>query len=104
MTRPKLVGFAVGVSLLAAGSTMWVGRETSAQTQATQIMATELEPASSFGTIADRRARSMALFSEAGKVLQHPRCLNCHPATERPTQTDRMRPHQPLVPRSWPSG
>src|SRR6266853_277376 len=43
------------------------------------------------------QARSIALFREAGKVLQHPRCLNCHPATERPTQTDTMRPHQPLV-------
>jgi hypothetical protein len=23
--------------------------------------------------------------------------LNCHPATERPTQTDKLRPHEPLV-------
>ena len=41
--------------------------------------------------------RSMALFREAGRVLQHPRCLNCHPAGDSPTQTDAMRPHQPLV-------
>ena len=41
--------------------------------------------------------RAVALFQEAGKVIQSPRCMNCHPATERPTQTDRMRPHQPLV-------
>jgi hypothetical protein len=26
---------------------------------------------------------SIALFTEAGKVLQHPRCLNCHPANRR---------------------
>jgi hypothetical protein len=43
------------------------------------------------------QARSLALFGEAGKVLQHPRCLNCHPAGDRPTQTDRMRPHLPMV-------
>ncbi len=43
------------------------------------------------------QARSIALFREAGKVLQHPRCLNCHPAGERPTQTDRMTPHVPFV-------
>src|SRR4026207_2223905 len=43
------------------------------------------------------QARSIALFREAGKVLQSPRCLNCHPVGERPTQTDRMTPHMPLV-------
>jgi len=45
----------------------------------------------------DEAARSIALFREAGKVLQHPRCLNCHPATDRPTQTDTMRPHVPRI-------
>jgi hypothetical protein len=59
--------------------------------------ASELRPAASFAGIADPRARAIALFEEAGKVLQHPRCMNCHPAGDRPTQTDRMRPHQPLV-------
>ena len=42
-------------------------------------------------------AVAIAIFREAGKVLQHPRCLNCHPATDRPTQTDAMRPHQPRI-------
>jgi hypothetical protein len=42
-------------------------------------------------------ARSVALFREAGKVLQHPRCLNCHPVGDRPAQTDTMRPHNPRV-------
>ena len=45
----------------------------------------------------DQAARSTALFREAGKVLQHPRCLNCHPVGDRPTQTDRMIPHRPMV-------
>jgi hypothetical protein len=56
-----------------------------------------LRSAASFEGIADRNARSVALFNEAGKVIQSPRCMNCHPATERPTQGDRMTPHQPLV-------
>ena len=30
-------------------------------------------------------------------MLQHPRCLNCHPVGDRPTQTDRMTPHRPMV-------
>lgn len=55
-----------------------------------------LKPVSAFDGIADRTQRSVALFVEAGKVLQHPRCVNCHPAGNRPTQGDGY-PHQPLV-------
>jgi hypothetical protein len=50
------------------------------------------------GTVASAQsARSLALFREASKVITSPRCMNCHPAGERPTQGDAMRPHQPLV-------
>ncbi|MCP1471855.1 hypothetical protein J3E64_003568 [Sphingobium sp. OAS761] len=37
------------------------------------------------------------MFIEAGRVIQHPRCLNCHPRSDHPTQTDAMRPHLPAV-------
>ncbi|WP_186416986.1 Isoquinoline 1-oxidoreductase subunit [Bosea sp. CS1GBMeth4] len=57
----------------------------------------DLRPASSFAGIADQRDRSVALFNEIGKVLLHPRCVNCHPATERPRQGDARRLHQPMV-------
>ncbi|WP_205837282.1 Isoquinoline 1-oxidoreductase subunit [Neorhizobium tomejilense] len=56
-----------------------------------------LKPATSFETIANQRERSVALFQEAGKVIQHPRCVNCHPATDRPLQGINMHPHQPPV-------
>jgi hypothetical protein len=56
-----------------------------------------LRPVAAFDGIEDPKARSVALFREAGKVFASPRCLNCHPATARPTQTDRMTPHQPIV-------
>jgi hypothetical protein len=56
-----------------------------------------LKPASSFASIADQKERSVALFVEAGKVIQHPRCVNCHPAGDRPQQGDNGHPHQPLV-------
>jgi hypothetical protein len=62
-----------------------------------QAQSTDLKPAASFSGIADQRARSIALFQEAGKVLQSPRCVNCHPAGDRPLQTDAGTPHQPLV-------
>lgn len=32
-----------------------------------------------------------------GKVIEHPRCLNCHPVTGGPTQNDDMQPHVPPV-------
>ena len=53
----------------------------------------------SFAEIADTAARSAALFTEAGKVLAHPRCVNCHPAGDRPRQGDVKRLHQPPVAR-----
>lgn len=56
-----------------------------------------LQSPDAFASIKDPKARSAALFQEAGKVLQHPRCVNCHPRTERPLQGDAMQPHQPLV-------
>jgi hypothetical protein len=58
----------------------------------------ELRPPSAFAGIRDPGARSAALFVEAGKVLQHPRCLNCHPDGDRPTQGPGY-PHQPPVQR-----
>ena len=58
-----------------------------------------LKPVSAFASIADPNARSVALFEEMGKVLTHPRCLNCHPRTDRPNQGEAMTPHNPPVTR-----
>jgi hypothetical protein len=52
---------------------------------------------------ADTSARSAALFVEMGKVIQSPRCLNCHPRTDSPTQGDAMVVHNPPVTRG-PTG
>jgi hypothetical protein len=61
-----------------------------------------LQPPSAFSSISDPRERSRAIFAEAAKVLTHPRCLNCHPAGDRPTQANDVHPHQPLVVRDVP--
>jgi hypothetical protein len=53
----------------------------------------------SFAAIGDTATRSAALFTELGKVLTHPRCVNCHPAGDRPRQGDLGRLHQPPVER-----
>jgi hypothetical protein len=95
MTRLAAVAAVTGA--LVATVILPAIRETFAPMRAASGAVTELRPVSGFAGITNPRARSIALFEEAGKVLQHPRCMNCHPATERPTQTDEMRPHQPLV-------
>ena len=59
--------------------------------------AADLRSPESFASIANPVQRSQALFGEAGKVIQHPRCLNCHPVGERPSQGMDMHPHSPLV-------
>jgi hypothetical protein len=51
----------------------------------------------SFSSISDPETRSAAYFTELGKVLTSPRCLNCHPAGDRPRQGDTARLHQPPV-------
>src|SRR6266581_4209650 len=53
----------------------------------------------SFASIADTAARSAAMFTELGKVLTHPRCVNCHPAGDHPHQGKLGRLHQPPVQR-----
>jgi hypothetical protein len=59
--------------------------------------AISLKPAREFASISDPAQRSVALFEEAGKVILHPRCVNCHPAGDRPAQGDDSHPHQPPV-------
>jgi hypothetical protein len=82
-------------ALLAA--TLSIAQQDAPAQPASQAAAGDLRPASDFAGIADRNARAIALMQEAGKVLQHPRCVNCHPAGDGPHQTDQRRPHQPLV-------
>jgi hypothetical protein len=59
--------------------------------------AQSLKSVQSFASIADDKQRSLALFQEVGKVITHARCMNCHPAGDRPFQGDDGHPHMPLV-------
>ncbi len=56
-----------------------------------------LKDPAAFAAIADPAKRSAALFKEMGKVIQSPRCLNCHPRSDRPNQGEAMVPHNPPV-------
>lgn len=42
---------------------------------------------------AEDRVKSVALFQEAAKVFRHPRCMNCHPAGDQPTQGHDLHVH-----------
>jgi hypothetical protein len=64
----------------------------------------QLRPPSEFTAIADLPARSRALFAEAAKVIMSPRCVNCHPAGDRPTQGNDMHVHLPPVARGDDGG
>ena len=39
-------------------------------------------------------------FVDVARVLQSPRCMNCHPVGDRPLQTDENRPHRMNVSRA----
>jgi len=81
----------LGAALVAALSCVPARAQTNA--------AIELRPPAAFDSIADRAARSRALFAEAAKVITSPRCMNCHPAGDHPTQGDDWHPHDPPVER-----
>jgi hypothetical protein len=66
---------------------------------ASQTASSTLASPESFVAIADTETRSAAIFTELGKVLTSPRCVNCHPAGDRPHQGDESRLHQPPVDR-----
>ncbi len=57
----------------------------------------ELLAVSEFDAIGDRTTRSSALFTEAARVLLHPRCVNCHPNGDTPHQRMAMELHDPPV-------
>ncbi|MGH6735041.1 MAG: Isoquinoline 1-oxidoreductase subunit [Methyloceanibacter sp.] len=87
--RALLMALGTGLMVLAAGIGLSL-----AQPKAEDD---SLKPVNDFFAITDESERSVALFTEAGKVIQHPRCLNCHPAGDRPSQGEDGHPHLPLV-------
>jgi len=58
-------------------------------------VADPLKAPADFAGITDPAVRSVALFTEALRVIQHPRCINCHPSTRTPTQGDDRHTHVP---------
>jgi hypothetical protein len=61
-----------------------------------------LQNPSAFDRIQDRAQRSRVIFTEIGKVLTHPRCMNCHPAGDQPLQGADHHVHFPPAHRGGP--
>jgi hypothetical protein len=100
MTMLKNVSMALAAGGLAAALLAFAGSGFRGEADAANepaVNPTTLKSVASFASITDKDARAVALFGEIGKVIESPRCMNCHPATERPTQGNAMTPHQPLV-------
>jgi len=70
---------------------------TSAPVAPATVQHDALRSLASFAAIRDSKARARAIFVEATRVLLHPRCVNCHPAGDSPTQSDQLRLHDPPV-------
>ncbi len=87
MTRSRgvLVAIVVGAACLAAAAGLAQQNESGSG----------LQPASAFAGIDDEQERSRALFTEAGEVMLHPRCINCHPAGDSPLQGEAGELHEP---------
>jgi len=86
--RAFLLSLGAGATVLVSGMAASLG-----QTDTSGV----LKPVSAFVQIADKKERAVALFNEAGKVILSPRCVNCHPAGDRPLQGEDGHPHQPFV-------
>ncbi len=83
--------------LLAVSASALLAAHAFTQTVPPPVPADELASPAHFAAIPDTASRSAAMFTELGKVLTSPRCVNCHPATDRPRQGDAGRLHQPPV-------
>jgi hypothetical protein len=92
MRRVRIAVWLCAIPILLGGSA------TQAQNEA------ELRAPSAFAGVPDVQARSRALFTEAAKVIMNPRCMNCHPASDRPTQGNDMHPHLPPATRGADGG
>ncbi|WP_230293636.1 Isoquinoline 1-oxidoreductase subunit [Croceicoccus sp. Ery5] len=85
--------------ILLAASVAVVGIAATGTDSSGDTAVRSLRDPASFASIDSEQARSQAIFSEMAKVFQHPRCLNCHPRTDTPTQGDVMIVHSPPVAR-----
>jgi hypothetical protein len=82
------------------GAAAWEPAPAFAQSTPQLAAHQDLKAPSEFESISDKAARSRAMFGEIGKLLTHPRCMNCHPAGDQPLQGAEHRIHYPTARRT----
>ncbi|OJH37830.1 Isoquinoline 1-oxidoreductase subunit [Cystobacter ferrugineus] len=102
MHRPGILTASLGAGALCtvlalACSSGRSGVNASPATQLPPVTAQQLRTPDMFARITSRPERSRALFLEASRVMLHPRCTNCHPAGDTPTQGEHGLAHDPPV-------
>ena len=96
----RSVVLTVSVSIACAAA--WEPSPAFAQSNSQPVAHQNLKAPSEFESIGDKAARSRAMFSEIGKLLTHPRCMNCHPAGDQPLQGAEHKLHSPPAHRPGP--
>jgi hypothetical protein len=66
-----------------------------AETEPKPVSHQHLKSPAEFKSIGNQADRSRAIFTEIGKLLTNPRCMNCHPAGDHPLQGAEHRQHWP---------
>ena len=90
----RMTFYIVCTALLAIALSFAIGTATA---QSESAVSAPLKSPQDFASISDPAERSVALFNEMGKVLKHPRCVNCHPRGDSPLQGMAQEIHQPMV-------
>lgn len=95
----RIISLAAAISL-----TFYLSVAISDDSDSTAKGDNSLKTVQDFNDIGDENARGLAIYAEMGKVLSHPRCMNCHPVDNSPRQGPEMQLHQPPVVRQDESG
>lgn len=102
-TLRRLGGTFIGFCLLSAGCSRPPGstdaRDPARVSALPPVEARELRPLSAFDPFPEGDERAAALFTEASRVLLHPRCVNCHVEGDSPAQGMTFALHEPPVQR-----
>ena len=90
----RMLSVLAAIALVACGS-----KQSSPRPAPTPAATTgaQLRAVAEFEAIANPAERSRALFTEASRVLLHPRCINCHPDGDTPHQGMQLALHDPPI-------
>ncbi|GAB4510825.1 MAG: hypothetical protein Tsb0020_28400 [Haliangiales bacterium] len=84
--RGRALGLLVGAALISIAAVSMADDPPKTDTAPPAAAPTPATP--------EQQQAARAAFADVYKVLQSPRCMNCHPDGDRPLQTDNSRPHK----------